>query len=101
MAYTGVANLDRIENQLFKMFNFSFLLADETECHWARNAISDIGSYFGSERSSREFEKAFANASEYKLKTLTRKLGEAQDHSTDGHIRLAKQYLKVKEGEQK
>lgn len=95
--YTGVASLDRIENQLYKMFNFSFLLTDETECQWARDAISDLGSHFGSGRSSREFEKAFANASEYKLKTLTRKLAEAESHSTDGHIALAKRYLKVKE----
>lgn len=98
MAYTTFSSTDRIENNLFKMYNYSYLLNDETAQHWARNAISDIGNYFGTGRSSLEFEKAFCSASEYKLKTLTRKLAESADHSTDAHIALAKRYLKVKEG---
>lgn len=96
--YTAFSSTDRIENNLFRMYNFSYLLNDETAQHWARNAISDIGSYFGSGRGSAEFEKAFCSASEYKLKTLTQKLAESADHSTDAHIALAKRYLKVKEG---
>lgn len=97
MAYTGVSSTDRIENNLFKMYNFSYLLTDEEQCHWARDAIRDIGSFFGSGRGSLDFEKAFCSASEYKLKTLTRKLGESANHSTDANIALAKRYLKVKE----
>lgn len=98
MAYTTFSSVDRIENNLFKMYNYSYLLNDEEGQHWARNAISDMGSYFGSGRGSAEFEKAFVTASEYKLKTLTQKLAESADHSTDAHIALAKRYLKVKEG---
>lgn len=98
MAYTTFFSTDRIENQLFRMFNLSYLLPDETAQHWARDAISDIGNYFGSGRASAEFERIFAAASEYKLKTLTQKLAESADHSTDANIALAKRYLKVKEG---
>lgn len=98
MSYTGIATTDRIENQLFKLYNFTWLIADEEQARWARDAVSDIGSYFGSGRGSVEFERTFATASEYKLKTLAKKLAESQDHSANGNIALTKKYLKVKEG---
>ena len=79
------------------MYNFAWLVADEEQAHWARDAVSDLGNYFGTGRASAEFERIFSTASEYKIKTLVKKIAESPDHSTDGHIALTKKYLKVKE----